>query len=518
MRKIKDQIQSLHELSLYNLFLYTFIFNGLFNLSIAQQSKLELTLDGCVKMALESSFQIQNAKHAHQVEYYKWQELRRTYFPKWANAFSFEQSSSPSLLNTDVGSGAEIITYKNQNISTAVQWLSPLGSDLNVTFSNDKIATTSANALISPYYQSKLEFGIKQPLLGSLIWDNGIWSRNYLELTGLKHMKNAYAHLEKETTAKQILDIETKYYELFALNQTLEARRSALELTQRQHDFVEQKIKAGLSVQTELIQIQERLSFRNLELLKAKQLYDEKKRELVVAMGLKTDHDLLNTDWILSIPKTIKWYEYNMTNLERDLDANNQALLSQKELVRNRQLLSKISKHERLPKLDIEGSYYMLGGNTQNSTGLSSDLNELFDSRSDGFEFMANFELPMGPNPKGSRYRIIKLQSEIERNNFNQLKRQIYHEVRQLLQRARYGKDLILLSQKTLELAKKKLEFEEKKYEAGLTTSFTVLTYQADLTTAQVDSVNALVDYLITTSLLDYYLGKNFIKHGISQS
>ncbi|NMD09576.1 MAG: TolC family protein, partial [Acidobacteria bacterium] len=57
------------------------------------------------------------------------------------------------------------------------------------------------------------------------------------------------------------------------------------------------------------------------------------------------------------------------------------------------------------------------------------------------------------------------------------------------------------------DLAEKKLAAEEEKLRLGLSTNYTVLQYQRDLTTAQVQELKSVIDYNIALADLDRSMG-----------
>ena len=56
-------------------------------------------------------------------------------------------------------------------------------------------------------------------------------------------------------------------------------------------------------------------------------------------------------------------------------------------------------------------------------------------------------------------------------------------------------------------MAEKKLAAEEEKLRLGLSTNYTVLQYQRDLTTAQVQELKSVIDYNIALADLDRSMG-----------
>ena len=65
-------------------------------------------------------------------------------------------------------------------------------------------------------------------------------------------------------------------------------------------------------------------------------------------------------------------------------------------------------------------------------------------------------------------------------------------------------------------LQRKKLEAEEKKFENGMSTSFEVLTFQDDLSDAELSRIRALVDYRIALVALEKSQGTLLESRGLA--
>ncbi|MFQ5701619.1 MAG: TolC family protein, partial [Acidobacteriota bacterium] len=98
----------------------------------------------------------------------------------------------------------------------------------------------------------------------------------------------------------------------------------------------------------------------------------------------------------------------------------------------------------------------------------------------------------------GSRLEKAQADARLERAKLN-----AEVEVRTAARAILTDKKRIEAAEKNVELQRKKVEAEQKKFENGMSTSFQVLDFQEDLTTALGDKNRALVDYRKSISTLE---------------
>jgi outer membrane protein TolC len=198
--------------------------------------------------------------------------------------------------------------------------------------------------------------------------------------------------------------------------------------------------------------------------------------------------------------------------VEVDVDAAIEtALASRPEMysaqttVKSRELSERVAKRQILHQLDLVGNY--------RPQGSSPDINDVFvpglaapDSSigtawervGDEYNWTAQlvYRVPISNrNAKAgyARAKISRTQAETDLSNQEQT---IRVEVRRAARAVDSGVKRIEAAQTNVRLQREKLEAEQKKFDNGMSTSFEVLTFQNDLSNAQLTHIRAQLDYV----------------------
>lgn len=103
--------------------------------------------------------------------------------------------------------------------------------------------------------------------------------------------------------------------------------------------------------------------------------------------------------------------------------------------------------------------------------------------------------IPIGNNSRDATYVSSRLAKEQNDIRYQQAKLAAEVEIRTAARSILTDRKRIEAAEKNVELQRKKVEAEQKKFENGMSTSFQVLEFQEDLTTALGEKNRALVDY-----------------------
>lgn len=478
-----------------------------------QEKPLNLSLEQCVGIALENNPSVGIAQEQLVFQKANLKKALSNFFPKWTSSWKQTQSTTPTVSNID---NTSLLVAQSRTFTTGLTASLPTNTDIFASYTGQKNQTNSNNSAIPINYFSTIELGFRQPLLKGMDWMGNLMGSLWVDRLIAKAQKESSNFTLKDTLNAQVSQLEQSYYALVGAQERLQARKEALDLTQEQKNIVFEKVKAGLVVETELIQVEERLSSRELDVLIADQEYERIKTEVIQLLGIGHQNPIAQAKWQVSQPKKFPNLGVTKEQLETQIEAQNYELLSQKKLLLASEKNMNVLKTSQLPSLNFEGSYFFLGGNTVGSQGFDADIDELFNDRSDAWNLGLTLEVPLGVSPDRQNYKMAKSQFLQKKHELRRIKNQIYFEAQRNLQKVNQGRQLIPSARKTLELAAKKLDFEKRKFRSGLTTAFTVLTYQTDLTDARIKAVNVGVDYLSAVSQLEYLLGRTLDKYRVN--
>lgn len=477
------------------------------------------SLKKVIAIAMEHSPQIKVLKLNVDADYFSYRKESAFFTPKLEFGFSISDATYPSIFSVDVGNNAATLINENYtNWRSVLSQDLPTATNIYVEFDTNKATTNSVNALISPYYNSTMRFGGRQNILGSYDWFGTGLGNQWSLMMIAKEKYKAVSLQNKSQLSIILLQIETAYLNSAYLSERIVALDQAIQVAEKQLKYVREKIKAGLYVEADSFQVEERLESRKVELIKAHQEYEASLLFLANLLGLSP----MNVSLVRSLATTIpQFYDMSFVSVEEFIDRSfklNPGILSEYKKLEAAKKDFKRQKGASLPKLDVDGAYILYGGNSISNTGYTADLSELIDTRTDGWEVGLTLSVPLGINGqrydfKKSRVEYLKAQENLKRTELS-----LKSDIALHLENAKRNKELCQATARTRVLAEKKLAFEQKKLESGLTTNFQVLVYQQDLTDAKMGYLLALNNYHQSVAQLDFLMGKLPDDYGIKVS
>ncbi len=482
-----------------------------------------LSLNECVRIVLEHSPDLLVVKLDSSRALLEARQVTAEFFPRFHFTFANVAETAPSIFATEVQGGSELISERYLSYSTSITELLPSSTEIFTRFSTERADTSSQDALLAPNYLSKLEFGGSQKLLKGFDWFGtrlgDSWARYKVAARKTERSKQQV----QEDLGRILKEVEGAYWDWVAARRIHDARREALSLTQEELDVAQKRVNAGMTVASEIYQFQERLASRRADLLTAEREETQARDALLSQMGIPepakvglSDH-FLPSDALTFTPVLTSREEVTHRVLSGNFSL--QARREELEAARLDQLRNRSSV---LPQLDLSGSFYLLGGNTATIVGsegsYAQDLDELVNTRSKGWNVSAELSVPLGPNPDRMIDRLSRLEYRRAQANLEREQNRIVLQALKAVTWTELGKSLIETTQEVTGLAEKKVEFERKKFESGMTTGFSMLQFQEDLTDARVREVEALLEFTKARQELEHLLGETLAKFQVQVS
>ena len=147
-------------------------------------------------------------------------------------------------------------------------------------------------------------------------------------------------------------------------------------------------------------------------------------------------------------------------------------------------------KNQKLPDINLLASF-----------GLNSpdDDRYVYDKVFSGDYYTAkvgiDIQYPWKLRADRARYASARYNQKTEEINRTKTKENVILDIRTAIRNLQAGEKRFQSSLASMNLAKKKLTAEDDKFRQGLSTSYTVLQFQRDLTDEAVKHVNAIIDY-----------------------
>ena len=466
-------------------------------------SELPLTLEEAVQRAVEHNPDLTIVRLATEVEAAHVGESRSAYTPMFSTTLGRSSAVAPptsSLL------GTQGIDTRDWFSSTGVRQRVPWGNG-TWSVSWDASRTTSNSPLNSfdPSLQSGVEIAYSQPLIRDRKIDQA--RQQYV----IAKRNEASSELRfRESVVQTVAAVKQAYWTLKALRANVTVQDQSLALAEQLAKENEARVRVGQSPPLDLVQVQTEVAERRENLIRARADADDgedRLRRLIMDPGD-------TSFWQLRLVAT----DDPPGRLPpADIDAVVARAISERsDLGRARNDVSNAAtnvefySNQRLPDVRLETSYRGagLGGAQLLRTGVfpgtvigtvnspfGGVLGQAFGPDYPTWSFGLTISYPIGH----SFEEVSRVQAEVERRQATarvaSLQLDIAASIRQAGRQVRSTAEREDAARAGATLADERLDAEQRRYEVGLSTSFLVTQAQRDLLQAQVNLLQATLDY-----------------------
>ena len=489
------------------------------------KTRRSLSLDECIRMALEQSPRIKVLRFDPRIDRYQLAASYGVYDPMFSAQYTKSEVHWEGQFDTDDGTvNPDGISSKYDQVTTGLRGLLPTGLkyELGGAFTHTR-GTDPGRVPPSPEfddYVADAAIQLEQPLLRNF-WTDA--ARTEIQVRK-KEVQISEKVLEAEVRLV-IRDVQTAYYErLFSLGEVNVQQKAYLVAT----NFVAQereKLKVGKLAEIDLKRAESQAATILADLVLAEQRANAVDNLL---KSLITDKykDWLNvridpSERLVPVPERLDVSESWASALAERPE------LRQLELAGDILNLEKKRRHNQLfPDLNLIGGYGRSGLDSSTpahqelvpdsnnipvlvnfpayNSRLGAALDDIAQNRNERWNLGAVFNIPLSRTLERNRYKAVKEQVDKNLALREQLHQTILVEVDNIIDLARSDHLRISLTLQARIYAEAAVEAEERRYAAGTGTSFQVLEAQRDLTAARSQEIRAQTDYLIRLSNLHH--------------
>jgi HAE1 family hydrophobic/amphiphilic exporter-1 len=471
-----------------------------------------LSLQDCIGEALRHNFDVQVARYAPQIDLYNLYGVYGGYDPTFSLAGQHEYSVSPGSL-TDNQLEYPSTVGTQDNFQSALAGVLPWGLNysLNGTlFKSEGVNqefTTNGIPFNSPYQSTsgQIYISMSQPLLKNFWIDN--------TRLQIKAAKNNLKYSEQGLRAQLITSvsaIETAYYELIYAHENVQVQQDALTLAQTQLEQDKQRMQIGTLAQLSVEQDESQAAQSKANLIAA---------EFTVVNDENTLKNLITDDYKL-------WHDVNISPAEAleatqrtyDLQESwNKGMTLRPDLLEAQITLEqqgiqlKFDHNQIYPELDLTGSYgYNGAGNVYNDV-----FAQFRDQNSPFWSYGAKMSIPLSNVQARNTLKSDKVTEKQDLLKLKQIEQNILVEIDNAVKQAQSDYESVGATRQSRIYAEAALDAEQKTYAVGKATTFEVLTYQNNLTSARGQEIRALANYEEALSNLAQQEGSTLQHHNI---
>ncbi len=485
----------------------------------ATERVLELSLEQAIQLALQNNLDIERGRLDPQVAHTQVEQARAVFDPSAGLTASLSQTKTlpqTATLEFDPQTGAvigrSIIRPFSKDVVVAPSFKQQIvtGGNYELRFINlwNKAApefSGPTRRLANPRYEGRLQLTFTQPLLKNF----GIEVNTAL----IRQAQNT-EEIARQQLLQTILDtvfaVQLGYWELVFRIEDLGVKREALRLAE--NFLAENKLRAALG------------TLAPIELVQSETQVKQREGDVITAEGaVREAEDILKQT--LNIPESLGTWRIRLRPTDTppfvpiaDISIEEKvgfALQHRPDVVQaqltvaSQQIARNAARNQRLPQVDL--------GGTASVSGFSGDLGtattEIGNADGYNWSFSLTFSYPLGnraANNALQQQNLLLKQALIDQRKVQQtVSRDIFQTVRNI----ETASKSVEVRRAATVLARTQLEAEQEKFRLGLSTSFNVLQFQNQLTSARSDEIRALSDYNEALGRLDQVTGK--LQYGV---
>ena len=421
--------------------------------------------------------------------------------------------------------GADIRQSEGTNLDLRLDQLLSTGGVVSFVWDNLRTESNSIFSAVNPSFNVGMDAVFTQPLLSG--FGDNVTKRNIYVARN-----NSRISLEalEQSVILAVQDVEAAYWDLVEGQEQLKVSLESLELAKELHEMNRIQVEVGTMAPLELVQSEVGVATREEEVLRAETRANDAADRLRQLLNLEGD-----AVWTTPILPTT---DPERDRITIDVDQSIAAALAERSelrqqgmVIENLELDQRVFANLVKPRLDLQlrYGYNGLGGDVNIGGGGPFDprppeivpggygdaLDQVVEAEFEGWSGGLVFGYPIQNREARAQSTIADLALAEGRTELDELRLAVLTEVRRTVRAVEAAAEAIDLAKKSTELAERNLDAEQKRYENGLSTSFTVLEIQEDLTQARSREVTAIASY--RRALVAYYraMGKLLEENGI---
>jgi outer membrane protein len=462
-----------------------------------------LTLEQAIALALETNLDIQTARLTPRMQAYSLQAAQAAYTPTLTGSYGYNNSTNQSTSQLD--GGARTTTQRhsfNTGIQQDVPWY---GGQFNLGFNNSRTSTDNSFSTLNPSFQSTLRADYTQPLLAGFRTDN---QRNALQT---QQIQGSIADIQLQSRVDNITEqVRQSYWGLRATIEQIEIQRRSLAQAQQLLADNQVRVRLGTMAQIQVIQAEAQVAGAEQALLNAEIQWRNQELAFKSLLIAGADDPLLyQTVNPLSLP--------NLQDQAVDLEAAIQTALSERTDIREAreerriaELDLEVTENNRLPQLNLTGSYSLLGvgGDRYDRSGLggapvlvsqggySDGLSQISGFDTPTWNVGLSFSYPIGMRAAKANLERARLQMDQRELAIRSQELAIVTEVTNAGLSVTDTRLQLAAATRSRELAEQQQAAEVTRFNAGVATNYEVVTAQDELTSARLSELRALLNHI----------------------
>lgn len=496
--------------------------------SVAQtNNKIALSLNDCIEKALRYNLNLAIEELNPRLSDIAISLSKEKYLPQLGLTANTRNTNSASFSWLDASNQVET---QFQFYTAQFSQLVPTGAVLAVSLENSQNETNRRFQTINPRYGSTLTFDVVQPLL-----KNFGFKVNNREIIVAKNNKAISDTRFKSILLETIYNVESSYWNLVYSIENLKAREQSLELAQDLLERNRRSVEIGRMAPIDIQSAVAEVATRDADILEAEALVKNNEDQLKTIINLKAELNSLDVQ-IRPLDKPVI-EELSLTfDKALELARENRPDLQEIKInLKNRNIDVSYAKNQLLPDLNLTASYWSPGisgtqilylndnpttGNVIGTVpgGSSDAFRDAFNFKYDNWTVGISLDIPLNTFFARNQLQQAKINLVQSKLQLQDLEQQILLDIRTATRAVETNLKRVNAYRIARELTEKKMETEVEKLRLGNSTNYDVFLFQRDLSDAQSNELQAIIDYNLSLAYRELVLGISLKEKNIKVS
>jgi len=418
--------------------------------------------------------------------------------------YQYSESGNPQPADPFSGVRPTSSIIATDTYDVGLAGLMPWGLQYNLGGSTENRRGTFNQ--FAPQFYSFTGIDLKQPLLRDFGFGSG--------LATLRIAKTDRALSEwdyRQAVTDTITNVIDAYHDLYLAIQSLRAAIRSRDLASSLVSENERRFKAGNSAESEITTARARAALREDAVLRADRAVRLRTNALRQLISDQRDPILLSLPLVVVPPPPVSDVHVNPAEDFPHALAQRPDYQRSRLLVRRQKINQAYEANQRLPRIDLVGSYgyYGIGSSWPESR------HDLEERKTHSYSAGAVVSVPLTFAQQRGRYRAAKLQVRQAETRAAQMEQQVLLDVANAADEVESTQKRITAAQQARELAQRSLDDELKLHRAGKSSTLFVLQAQEVLSQAELSEFAATSDAHKAVAEYDRQLGRTLEKHHI---
>ena len=465
----------------------------------------QMSLQDCVTEALKHNLDVQIQRYNPEISLYNLHASYGGYDPTFSLSGDHQFNVQPGGFFEGIQLPSE--TTKNTVFNSGISGVLPY-SGLQYDFSgsiNQEHFLLFTNS-IPPNSAGSIGVTLSQPLLKNFWIDN---TRLTIQVN-----KNRLHYTQqgfREQVITSVTAVENAYYQLIYDLEFIKVQQEALDLSQTQLDQDKQRMQIGTLAELSVEQDESQVAQNRAALIAAQSKLAGGELSL---KNLLTDNYPSWQGVVIQPTETLQ-APLELFNLQ---DSWSKAMTERPDLLQVKLNMEeagiqlKFYRNQLFPTLDLVGTY---GWN-----GVGQYYSGTFAQVSQGnapyYSYGAQLSIPLANQSARNQYKSGKVTWQQVALQYKQMEQNIMVQVENAIASAQSDYESVQATREARVYAEAALDAEQKTYAVGKATTFEVLQYQSQLTTARGNEIQALANYEQDLANLAAAEGSTLDKMGIN--